>query len=158
MLAFPPPWWLMNMDTYGSNVGLGVMPSQEGEHGEQVVVYFSRSSAIQRGFILEYHHSHAFTIPPSPGFSSLRNQSGSWPGDQRHYRTTTLEIRCWAAETPVVRELRTWTTITPTTTKEVQGPFLFLPLAALELPCGLRTISPSGLRRMLIRKLPQPGL
>ncbi|KAI3373156.1 hypothetical protein L3Q82_006487 [Scortum barcoo] len=43
VLAYPDPCRPFIVDTDASNVGLGAVLSQEGEQGEQVIAYFSRS-------------------------------------------------------------------------------------------------------------------
>ncbi len=43
VLAFPDPEKTFNVDTDASNMGLGTVLSKEGEHGEQVIAYFSRA-------------------------------------------------------------------------------------------------------------------
>lgn len=43
VLAFPDPERIFIVDTDASNTGVGAVLSQEGEHGEQVIAYFSRT-------------------------------------------------------------------------------------------------------------------
>ena len=43
VLAFPDPERIFIVDTVASNSGVGAVLSQEGEHGEQVISYFSRT-------------------------------------------------------------------------------------------------------------------
>ncbi|KAI3361354.1 hypothetical protein L3Q82_013536, partial [Scortum barcoo] len=105
------------VDTDASNVGLGAVLSQEGEQGEQVIAYFSRSlSRPERNYcvtrrellavILSLCHFRPYlygqrfllrsctqTMPHSLGSLTLRNQRGSWPGGWRRYKITTLRYR-----------------------------------------------------------------
>src|SRR4029434_4275695 len=43
VLAFPDPTRSFILDTDASDVGVGAVLSQKGEHGEQVIGYFSRA-------------------------------------------------------------------------------------------------------------------
>lgn len=49
VLAYPDPVKAFILDTDASNVGLGAVLSQEGEHGEQVTAYFSHSLSKPEG-------------------------------------------------------------------------------------------------------------